>query len=87
MPSKRPKIVVTHDDDGGVTVRCPLSGVVISVIETHPDVIGTKAAIVEVYPYEYHQALEFANTQQGNSLRRRQFNLWTRDVKREERDA
>lgn len=50
--TERPRLLVTHDEDGGITIQCPQSGVVLSVIETHPSASGPKGTFVEAYAYE-----------------------------------
>ena len=58
IKGERPKLTVTHDDDGGITVKCPQSGMVFSIIETHPSALGPKGAFVEAYAYEMkHEVL------------------------------
>lgn len=52
MSDKRPPIKVTRDDDGGLTLHDPLSGIVLSVIATHPAANGPKGLYVEAYSYQ-----------------------------------
>ena len=49
---KRPELLISHDSDNGVTLRDPLSGVVLSIISTHPLANGPKGLIVEAYSIE-----------------------------------
>lgn len=54
--AKRPRLVVTHDDDGGITVNDKAyTGLMVSIIGSHPDANGPKALHVEVYPYTGEQ--------------------------------
>jgi hypothetical protein len=49
---RRPALVVTRDDDGGVTVSDrENSGLVVSVVAAHP-ASSLRTMHVEVYPYE-----------------------------------
>jgi hypothetical protein len=50
--NKRPAITVTRDDDGGLTLHDPQSGLVLSVIATHPDANGPRGLFVECYRYK-----------------------------------
>ena len=49
--TKRKAITVTRDDDGGLTLHDPASGLVLSVIATHPDANGPRGLFVECYAY------------------------------------
>lgn len=51
-PWNRDPLIVTHDDDGGITVRDPQSNIVLSVISSHPAANGPRTVIVEAYHYE-----------------------------------
>lgn len=55
---ERPRIDVTRDDDGGITAYDPFSGVVLSVISTHPLASGPRGLIVEAYAYQSGQKME-----------------------------
>jgi len=48
---KRPALAVTRDSDGGLTIHDPQSGLVVSLIATHPDANGPRGLTVEVYAY------------------------------------
>jgi hypothetical protein len=48
---KRPSIHVTRDEDGGLTLSDPASGVVLSVISTNPAASGPIGLYVEAYAY------------------------------------
>lgn len=49
---QRPRMEVTRDDDGGITVNDPHSGVVLSVVSSHPDINGPVGLHVEAYVFE-----------------------------------
>lgn len=54
---KRVPLTVTHDDDGGLTIHDQASGLVVSVIATHPLVNGPKGLVIEVYDYHGQDVL------------------------------
>lgn len=47
----RPPLSVTRDSDGGLTIHDPASGIVLSVISSHPYASGPKSLTVEAYAY------------------------------------
>lgn len=49
--TERTPLVVTHEEDGGLTIHDEASGVVLSVIATHPSASGPKGLFVEAYAY------------------------------------
>ena len=50
-------VAVTYDDDGGCTVKDIRSGLVVSIIGTHPDANGPIGIYVEVYDYHSRDVL------------------------------
>lgn len=48
---KRPRLGVTRDDDGGLTIHDPQSDLVVSIIATNPLANGPRGLFVEVYAY------------------------------------
>jgi hypothetical protein len=50
-------VAVTYDDDGGCTVRDTRSGLLVSIIGTHPDASGPIGIHVEVYDYNGREVL------------------------------
>jgi len=46
---KYTRLSVTKDTDGGVNVRDETTGLIVSVIGTHPDSNGPQGVVVEVY--------------------------------------
>lgn len=53
----RPALIVTRDDDGGLTIRDPQSDLVLSIIATHPDASGPRGVTLEVYDYRGRDVL------------------------------
>lgn len=49
---KRKRLVVTQDEDYGITVIDPQSGLRLSIIATHPSAAKPYGVFVEVYPGE-----------------------------------
>jgi hypothetical protein len=48
----RPRLIVRHDEDGGITIEDIASGVVISIIGTHPLAHGPRSLVIEAYARE-----------------------------------
>lgn len=48
----RPTLIVTHAEDGGVTIEDVASGIVLSVIGTHPLANGPRSLVLEAYARE-----------------------------------
>ena len=53
---------VVLDNDGGVTLRDRISGVVLSIIGTHPDANGPKGLIVEANAWESDKEIAVEDT-------------------------
>lgn len=54
----RVRLNVTQDEDGGVTVGDPQSGLVLSIIPSHPASNGPRTLLVEAYTWGAEQAVE-----------------------------
>ena len=48
---KRNPLTVTRDSDGGITVHDKASGIVLSVVGTHPLASGPRGLFIEAYAY------------------------------------
>lgn len=54
-PARRTKpgpLLVSHGEDGGVTIQDQASGIILSVIGSHPLASGPRSLILEAYAYE-----------------------------------
>lgn len=48
----RPVLSVRHEDDGGLTIQDHHSGIVVSIIGSHPLASGPRSLVLEAYAYE-----------------------------------
>ena len=60
MTDGRHRMVITQDSDGGITVNDHKdSGLVVSIISSHPAANGPRTLLIEVYPYEGNRKADF----------------------------
>lgn len=48
----RPVLSVRHEDDGGLTIQDHHSGIVVSIIGSHPLASGPRSLVLEAYAFE-----------------------------------